>query len=193
MVSDIMTEKMDHHIVTFPPEDCSTQPVRSSCERCWNAPILREVGGDTTNPEDRCEVTTRRCTKLTGFNNRGEFEDTNWFKCARLCCQDPQCKSFQHRHQQGLNCALNSVTKDEVDDIGSFVSEATCSIVSGWNYNEIVESSDRRKRLAEVASTTTKFGSISATTTTTSQTKMTVRGTMVRSKVCNAWCFCLGS
>ena len=120
---------------------------------------------------------TRRCAELAGSDNIAEFEDVNWFECSLQCCENFQCKSFQHRHQEGLNCILHSIGKDELGNNGSFEAEDSCSLNS-WSYNEIVDNGDRQKKQIEAAlkstTKTTLTPTKTATTTITNTTSTTV-------------------
>ena len=121
---------------------------------------------------------TRKCAELLGSNNIAEFEDVNWFECSLQCCENFQCKSFQHRHQEGLNCLLYSIGKDELGNNGSFEAEDSCSLKS-WSYNEIVDNGDRQRKQVETAAkaTTTRILTTTKTTaTTTSNTTSTAVG-----------------
>ena len=120
---------------------------------------------------------TRRCAELLGSDNIAEFEDVNWFECSLQCCENFKCKSFQHRHQEGVNCILHSIGKDELGNNGSFEAEDSCSLNS-WSYNEIVDNGDRQKKQVEAASKATTKTTLTPTKTTTATTMNTTSTTV---------------
>jgi len=59
---------------------------------------------------------------------------SGWTQCRDRCCRDEKCKSFDYRQNEGPNCKIAYVTKDEAPN-----SFRTLSDNSGeWEYNEMV-------------------------------------------------------
>ena len=73
-----------------------------------------------------------RCYAIRGYNDGGVFQDKTFGECLSLCCDDPQCRSFDYQEvSAGPNCAVSSHTKEEV---GTDY-QKDCSY--NWHYHEV--------------------------------------------------------
>ena len=84
--------------------------------------------------DSHCDAKGYECAKITD-HTLYELYDKTKEECLRLCCEDENCLSFDHREKTGYNCALISQTKDDVGENFKTSKGNPC-----WNHYELLRS-----------------------------------------------------
>ena len=83
-------------------------------------------------PVGKCSATKKVGWSIAGHNEGGIHLHKTWEECLEMCCNDVNCKSFDHFINDEMRCAISHKTMDGVDNWKRDKNSGP-----NWSYNEL--------------------------------------------------------